>query len=46
MDFCSEAIKKDKQRQRPLLVGKRFYIPTHRGEAAMDGAPDLLGLVE
>jgi hypothetical protein len=23
-----------------------FYIPTHRDEAAMNGAPDLLWLVE
>jgi hypothetical protein len=23
---------------------EEFYIPTHRGETAMDGAPELLGL--
>jgi hypothetical protein len=25
---------------------ERFYIPTHRDETAMNGAPDLLWLVE
>jgi hypothetical protein len=24
---------------------ERFYIPTHRDETAMNGAPDLFGLV-
>jgi hypothetical protein len=27
MDFCGEVIKKDKQRQRPLLGGESFTFP-------------------
>jgi len=43
--FCGlEPARVSKATGKQELVGK-FYIPTHRGETAMDGVHEMFGLV-